>query len=74
MVSNHLESCFGHPGTEALRPFEYNVVSRRRVRKAFGFDILLAEEGQPELDEYISFCTQVRGIPDVHKGLLRVTL
>ena len=64
----------GHNFSEALRPFEYNVVSRRRVRKTFGFDMLLADEGQPELREYIAFFSQVRGNPDVRKGLLRVTL
>ena len=64
----------GHNFTGALRPFEYNIVSRRRVRKVVGFDMLLAEEGQPELDEFVEFFTQVRGEPDVRKGLLRVTL
>ena len=64
----------GHNFSGALRPFEYNIVSRRRVRKVFGFDMLLAEEGQPELDEFVAFFAQVRGDPDVRKGLLRVTL
>ncbi len=64
----------GHDFSEVLRPFEYKIVSRRRVRKVFGFDMLLAEEGQPELNEFLEFFTQVRGDPDVRKGLLRVTL
>ncbi len=64
----------GHSFSGVLRPFEYNIVSRRRVRKVFGFDMLLAEEGQPELDEFVAFFAQVRGDPDIRKGLLRVTL
>ena len=64
----------GHNFSDVLRPFEYNIVSRRRVRKVFGFDMLLAEEDQPELEEYILFFAQVRGDPDVRKGLLRVKL
>lgn len=64
----------GHNFSTTVRPFEYNVLSRRRVRKSYGFDMLLAEEGQPEFSEFIEFFTQVRGDPDVRKGLLRVTL
>jgi len=64
----------GHEFSAELRPFEYNVLSRRHVRKHHGFDILLAEEGQPELTEYIEFFTQVRGVPGRHKGLVRVSL
>lgn len=64
----------GHNFSTTVRPFEYNVLSRRRVRKSYGFDMLLAEEGQPEFAEFIEFFTQVRGDPDVRKGLLRVTL
>ena len=64
----------GHHFTGALRSFEYNIVPRRRVRKVFGFDMLVAEEGQPELEEFVEFFAQVRGDPDVRKGMLRVTL
>jgi hypothetical protein len=55
-----------------LRPFEYNVVSRRRVRKRYPFDVLVAREGSRELDEYVAFFQQVRGEPDLRKGVLKV--
>jgi len=35
----------GHDFSAELRPFEYNVLSRRQVRKLYGFDVLLAPPG-----------------------------
>lgn len=63
-----------HDFSRQLRPFEYNLISRRQVRKHYGFDLLLAAEGQPELEEYIEFFAQVRGRPELKKGLLRLEL
>lgn len=57
-----------------LRPQEYNVLSRRHVRRNFGMDILLAHEGLPEIDEYIAFFSQVRNRTELRKGMLRITL
>ncbi len=34
-----------------LRPFEYNLVSRRRVANRYGFDLLVAREDSTELQE-----------------------
>ena len=62
----------GHDLAQNLRPFEYNVLSRRMVRKRHGFDLLVARAGSQELDEYIEFFQQVRGEPDRRKGLLKV--
>ena len=64
----------GHDFAAALRPLEYNVVSRRRVSRAFGFDMLVAEQGQSEVDEDIAFFCQVRERRDLRKGLLRINL
>jgi hypothetical protein len=63
-----------HDFSAQLRPFEYNALSRRQVRRNYGFDILLAQEGRPELDEFVRFFAQVRGVPELSKGLLRVWL
>lgn len=63
-----------HDFTATLRPFEYNVLSRRRVRKHFGFDVLVACEGSAELAEFVEFFFQIRGRYDRQKGLLRVDL
>ena len=57
-----------------LRPFEYNVLSRKQVRKLYRIDILVGQEAQHELQEYIDFFTQVRGAPGRTKGMLRVNL
>ena len=62
----------GHDFQASLRPFEYNVVSRRRVRTQFGFDLVTAVDGGQELRDYIQFFSQVRDRADVSKGLLRV--
>ena len=56
------------------RQSEYNLVSRRQVRRHFGFDLLLTAEDQPELAEYVAFFAQVRGRPDLKKGLLRLEI
>ena len=61
-----------HDFRTELRPFEYNVLSRRRVSKRYAFDLLVAREDSPELREYIAFFQQVRGDPSRRKGLLRV--
>lgn len=55
-----------------LRPFEYNAMSRRRVSKRYGLDLLVARDDSPELREYVEFFQQVRGDPSRRKGILRV--
>lgn len=61
-----------HDFSRQLRPFEYNLVSRRQVRRKYGFDLLVVAEDWPELEEYIAFFTQVRGRAELVKGLLRL--
>lgn len=57
-----------------LRPAEYNVLSKRHIRRQFGLDVLLAQEGHSRVAKYIEFFSQVRNKPDIRKGLLRLTL
>lgn len=64
----------GHDFAAELRPFEYNVVSRRQVRRRFGFDVLVAEQARPEFNEYVDFFAQIRGDPLGRKGMLQVIL
>ena len=61
-----------HDFTRVVRPFEYNVLSRRMVRKRFAFDVLVAREDSAEFDEYVQFFQQVRGEPYRQKGILKV--
>jgi hypothetical protein len=57
-----------------LRPIEYNVLSKRRVKKKYDFDILAAPVGSPELAANVEFFSQVKNRPGAIKGVLRVTL
>jgi hypothetical protein len=61
-----------HPHGEELKPFEYNLLSRRRARRSFGFDVLVARAASTEYHQFVDFFAQVRGAPDITKGLLRV--
>jgi hypothetical protein len=61
-----------HDYSAELRPFEYNVLSKRRVRRRYGFDVLVAREGSDEYDEYVEFFQQIRGLPGRRKGLVKV--
>lgn len=63
-----------HDFTQALRPYQSNVLSNRWIRKQFGFDLLVARANSVEYGEYIAFFAQVRGWPDRQKGLLRVEI
>jgi predicted nucleotidyltransferase len=63
-----------HDLTRDLRPYEYNVVSKRRVRQAYRFDILVVLAGSRACAEYAEFFQQVRGQPQRRKGILRVKL
>lgn len=55
-----------------LKPFEYNVLSRRRVRGRFRFDILVAPEGSVRYEQYVNFFQQVKERPGLRKGILKV--
>ena len=43
-----------HELRSTLTPLEYNIISRRRVRKRHQFDILVARDGSRELDEFVA--------------------
>jgi hypothetical protein len=63
-----------HDFSADLRPFEYKIVSKRRVRETYRFDILVAVEGSRACAEYTEFFQQIRGQPERRKGILRVKL
>jgi hypothetical protein len=62
----------GHDFTASTRPFEYNVLSRHQVRRMYRLDMLVAEEGEAELDSHLKFFSQIREHDDLRKGMLRV--
>ncbi|HXE51758.1 MAG TPA: hypothetical protein VN541_02040, partial [Tepidisphaeraceae bacterium] len=42
-----------------VAPFKYNVVSKRMVRRLFGFDVLIGVDGQAAIAEAIDFFCRV---------------
>jgi hypothetical protein len=57
-----------------LAPMAYNVLSRRRVSRRYGFDVLVARENTREYMEYTTDFQRVRGQPHLQKGMLRIRL
>ncbi|MEW6301822.1 MAG: hypothetical protein AB1705_00010 [Verrucomicrobiota bacterium] len=57
-----------------LSPAIYNILSKQRVHRRFGFDLLVAREGSVEYQRWTGFFQQVRLEPDRHKGILRLTI
>ena len=57
-----------------FQPSEYNVLSKRRVNRRFGFDLLVARADSEEYRRYVGFFQQVRLEPGRKKGILRIRL
>jgi hypothetical protein len=63
-----------------LKPYQYNVVSKRRVKKNYRFDAIFVRPGSEQEAEWISFFSQVEvkwrhrfgWPPDAKKGIVRV--
>jgi hypothetical protein len=64
-----------------VRPFEYNLVSKKQVQKHYGFDVRAVRANSPEQREWTDFFSRVNakwcqpsfGIPvGTRKGLVRV--
>ncbi len=54
------------------RPFEYNLLSKRRVRNGYGFDVFVAREHSDAYEEYLAFFQRIRGEKGETKGVLRI--
>lgn len=63
-----------HDFSGEFQPTEYNIVSKRRVHRRFGFDILVARADSDEYRRYVDFFQQVRLEPGRKKGILRIWL
>ena len=70
----------GHDATAELRPFRYNILSKRMVRKTYGFDVVAVINQGREYHKAIEYFSRVRP-EDEHpytnrprKGLLRILL
>ncbi|MCK6527595.1 hypothetical protein L6R50_08540 [Myxococcota bacterium] len=60
-----------HDFQSELRPFEYNLLSRRRVGTRYGFDVLVGAEGTPALARHMEYFQLTRD--GRAKGILKVT-
>ena len=65
---------------EDLRPADYNVQSKRMVKKLYGFDIFTAVDGGAAYEGFVNFFANVK-VSETHsytskprKGLLRIEL
>ena len=62
----------GHDLERDLPMSEYALVSRGLLRRRFGFDVVIAEEGSSLYKIYVEFFSRVREAPEARKGLLRL--
>jgi hypothetical protein len=63
-----------HDLSADLPRVRYNLVSRKRVQKKYGFDIVAVRENTIEYEEAVEFFQRVRNEPGLRKGILRVLL
>lgn len=58
--------------SRSVSPFEYNLWSRRRVQRVFGFDLFAVRPNSIDYTRFVDFFSQVRDHPGLIKGLVRV--
>jgi len=69
-----------HDLQQELRPFEYNLLSKRRLRSTYKFDAFVALEGSAEYQAILEFFARVKSSQQgtvtsrSTKGLLRIAL
>jgi len=63
-----------HDFSADLPPAHYGLLAQRRVRRRFGFDIVVVKDGGENLELAIAFFQQVKQRPGVKKGILRIRL
>lgn len=62
----------GHDFAADLSPDAYNNVSRKRVARRYGFDILVAAEGTTACNNYVAKFHEIKDRTDRRKGVLRL--
>lgn len=62
----------GHDFSADLSPDAYNNVSRKRVAKRYGFDILVAAEGTTACKNYLAKFHEIKDRTDRTKGVLKL--
>jgi hypothetical protein len=56
-----------------LSPYVSNVISARRVRRQYGFDILVAARATPQHAIYLNDFQEVKGRPGLRKGIVWIS-
>jgi len=62
-----------HDYARILTEEQLQPLSKKWVASRFEFDVFEAPEGTPRCEELIAFFMQVKGKPDLQKGILKVT-
>lgn len=55
-------------------PYEYDMLSSRRLRRRFDFDVFVVPMGNSAYDEYVDLFSQVKEDIQVRKGVVRVII
>ena len=63
-----------HDFTMDLPLQHYSILAQQRVRRRFGFDVVVVRNQSDNLTQAVEFFAQVRQLPGQKKGLLRLTL
>lgn len=64
----------GYDFSTDLAPMVYNLLAQHRVRRRFGFDIVVVKNGSENLAQAVAFFQRVKQRPGVMKGILRLEL
>jgi len=64
----------GHDFLTELPPLHYNLLSQRRLRSRFGFDIVVVTNDSENLEQAVHFFQQVKQRPGEKKGILRISI
>jgi hypothetical protein len=62
------------PRSTATPSFHWMSVIRALLRRRFGCDVIVAEQGSALYRTYVEFFSRVREAPEMRKGLLRLRL
>jgi hypothetical protein len=63
------------PLTSMINPYQYNALSSRKLRRKYGFDVFVVNEGSSAYDDYVKFFSRIKEGPgDANKGLVRLEL
>jgi predicted nucleotidyltransferase len=63
-----------HDFSADLPPAHYSLLAQRRVRRRFGFDILVVKNDSENLEVALEFFQQIKQRPGAKKGILRIRL